>query len=420
MTSTPAPREGHPAALPRRPRWGYQTSLWQVRQPAFWVFIVLLALGTIFSVVIQANFAGLTPGGWLLSWILLLVYAIPVFIFVYALDLYEREPLSLVIGSLLWGAFAATTLSILANQGWGLVVLGAFDPQTATRWVAALTAPFTEEILKGIGVVLIYLIARSEIDDVLDGFVYGAMAGLGFTVIEDVFYFVNQFGGGPAGVLQGFFVRVVASGLYGHVLYSGLFGIGVAYFVSRRHEASVGKRLGVAALFILAAMFAHFLWNSPLMNFFPGELEDVGDYLQVILATAVKGLPFLLFVGLMVALARRREHRWLGAALAGEVGREGIHPDELRVLESPSARRRSRREMGARAGPVAAHTLKRLQREQINLAMVATRVHHDDHPDLIRQRQYCKALRDWLVAYGRPATPTHRPPTVGGTAARPA
>ena len=420
MTSTPAPREGHPAALPRRPRWGYQTSLWQVRQPAFWVFIVLLALGTIFSVVIQANFAGLTPGGWLLSWILLLVYAIPVFIFVYALDLYEREPLSLVIGSLLWGAFAATTLSILANQGWGLVVLGAFDPQTATRWVAALTAPFTEEILKGIGVVLIYLIARSEIDDVLDGFVYGAMAGLGFTVIEDVFYFVNQFGGGPAGVLQGFFVRVVASGLYGHVLYSGLFGIGVAYFVSRRHEASVGKRLGVAALFILAAMFAHFLWNSPLLNFFPGELEDVGDYLQVILATAVKGLPFLLFVGLMVALARRREHRWLGAALAGEVGREGIHPDELRVLESPSARRRSRREMGARAGPVAAHTLKRLQREQINLAMVATRVHHDDHPDLIRQRQYCKALRDWLVAYARLATPTHRPPTVGGTAARPA
>lgn len=397
MAATPP---ASPTALPHRPHWGYQTSLWQVRQPAFWVFIVILALALVFSLLLQANFAGLTPSGWVLSWVLLLIYAVPMFVLVYGLDLYEREPLSLVIGALLWGAFAATSLSILANQGWALVVLDMFSVETATDWVAALTAPFTEEILKGVGVVLIYLIARREIDDVLDGFVYGAMVGLGFTVIEDVFYFVNQFGGEVGGVLQGFFVRVVASGLYGHVLYTGLFGIGVAYFVSRRGEASLGRRLAIAALFILAGIFAHFLWNSPLLNFYPKQgLQDAGDYLQVILATTVKGLPFLLFVLLMIGLARRREHRWFRAALATEVGREGIHPDELRVLESPAARRRSRREMARRAGPLAAQTLKRLQKAQINLAMVATRVHQDDHPDLVRQRQYCQALREWLLAY---------------------
>jgi protease PrsW len=412
--ATGPPPTSQPAPLPRRPHWGYQTSLWQVGQPAFWVFILVLGAGILFSIVLQANFAGLTPGGWLLSWGLLLVYAVPVFIFVYALDLYEREPLSLVFGALLWGAFAATTLSILANQGWALVVLDLFSVETATRWVAALTAPFTEEILKGVGVVLIYLIARREIDDVLDGFVYGAMVGLGFTVIEDVFYFVNQFGGEPSGVLQGFFVRVIASGLYGHVLYSGLFGIGVAYFVSRRREASLGKRLGVALLFILACMFAHFLWNSPLLNLYPSEgLQDVGDYLQVILATAVKGLPFLGFVALMIGLARQREHRWLRAALGGEVGREGLHPDELRVLESPSARRRTRREMAQRAGPLATQTLKRLQRAQINLAMVATRTHDPEHPDLVRQRRYCQALRDWLIAYAGPARAAWAQPTPG-------
>jgi RsiW-degrading membrane proteinase PrsW (M82 family) len=420
MTTVPSPPpQPAPAPLPRRPHWGYQTSLWQIGQPAFWVFIVILAAGIVFSIVLQANFAGLTPGGWVLSWVLLMIYAVPVFVFVYALDLYEREPLSLVIGALLWGAFAATTLSILANQGWGLVVLDLFSFETATQWVAALTAPFTEEILKGVGVVLIYLIARREIDDVLDGFVYGAMVGLGFTVIEDVFYFVNQFGGEIGGVLQGFFVRVIASGLYGHVLYSGLFGIGVAYFVSRRREASLGKRLGVTALFILAGMFAHFLWNSPLLNLYPSEgLQDVGDYLQVIVATTVKGLPFLGFVALMIGLARRREHRWLRAALEGEVGREGLHPDELGVLESPPAKRRTRREMGRRSGPLAAQTLKRLQGAQINLAMVATRTHDPQHPDLVRQRQYCKALRDWLIAYAGPArnsaqpAPGERPPGV--------
>jgi RsiW-degrading membrane proteinase PrsW (M82 family) len=398
MAAAPPAR---PTALPHRPHWGYQASLWQVRQPAFWLFIAIVAVGLAFSLLLQANFAGLTPSGWVLSWVLLLIYAVPMFVLVYGLDLYEREPLSLVIGALLWGAFAATSLSIFANQGWALVVLDVFSAETATEWVAALTAPFTEEILKGIGVVLIHLIARREVDDVLDGFVYGAMVGLGFTVIEDVFYFVNQFGGQVGGVLQGFFVRVVAGGVYGHVLYTGLFGIGVAYFVSRRGQASLGRRLAIAALFILAGMFAHFLWNSPLLNLYPERgLQDAGDYLQVILATTVKGLPFLLFVLLMIGLARRREHRWLRAALATEIGREGIHPDELRVLESPAARRRSRREMARRAGPLAAQTLKRLQKAQINLAMVATRVHQDDHPDLIRQRQYCQALRQWLVRYG--------------------
>jgi RsiW-degrading membrane proteinase PrsW (M82 family) len=410
MATTPAPPPSAPHI--RRPHWGYQTSLWQIGQPSFWLFLVLLLGGGLIIALFQAGFVGMTPLGWVLSWLLLLIYAVPVFIFIYVLDLYEREPVSLIISALLWGALAATTMSIFGNQGWALVVFDLLDFDTASRWVAALTAPFVEEVTKGMGVILIYLIARREVDDVMDGFVYGALVGLGFTIIEDVFYFVNQFGGTFEGVLQGFYVRVVASGLYGHVLYSGLFGIGVAYFVSRRQEASFGKRFWVAAALIVAAMFAHFLWNSPLLDFYPQQLESPVDYLQVIAATAVKGIPFLLFLVLMIALARRREHRWLRAALATEVGREGIQEPELATLENPSARRRARRELARQYGPTVGHTVKRLQRAQINLAMVATRVHQDDHPDLIRQRQYCKALRDWILAYtgaARPAPPAGGP-----------
>ena len=129
---------------------------------------------------------------------------------------------------------AATTLSAIGNAGWGLTVARLGGPEFAARWTAALTAPFVEEILKGCGVVLIYLIARDEVDDVMDGFVYGAICGLGFAIVEDVFYFMAVFGGQPAGVLQGFWLRVVASGLYGHVLYTGLVGMAVGVVVSRR------------------------------------------------------------------------------------------------------------------------------------------------------------------------------------------
>jgi RsiW-degrading membrane proteinase PrsW (M82 family) len=386
--------------LARRPRWGHQTSLFQFRQPAFYLFALLIGFTGWFTVVQQAVFRQVAPEGWVLSWLLLLLFALPVFLLVYYLDLYEREPLSLVIGAFLWGAVAASTLSVLANIGWGAMIARSLAPDVAARWVPALTAPWTEEILKAAGVVLIYLIARSEIDDIMDGFVYGAMVGLGFAVVENVFYFIAVFGGDPESVLTGFFFRVIASGLYGHVLYTGLAGIGIAYFTTRRGEPTFGRRLGVAAGLFGLAMLAHFVWNSPLVDFFPEPPVEGVEFLKVLFATAVKGVPLLVFMVVLVGLARRREHRWLQAALAAEVGKEGIREEEMNVLENPRERRRARKEIRRKVSPAGADLLKRLHTQQINLAMVATRV-DGDHPDLLRQRAHCKALRDALQAMQR-------------------
>ena len=305
------------ARLPRR-GWGRRTSLFQWREPAFWVYAVVVVVTTVYAVGQQQIFQELSPSGWALSWALLLVYGLPVFLLIYLLDLYEREPISLVLGALVWGAVAATVLSGVANEGWGLVVARLGGPVFAAQWTAALTAPLVEETLKGAGVVLIYLIARDEMDDVMDGFVYGAMIGLGFAIVEDVFYFIAIFGGTTGGVLAGFYVRVISSGLYGHVLYTGLTGIGIAYFVSRRGEATLGRRLAVAVGLFAAAVAAHFLWNSPWLNYFPSRLDDVGDWLQIPLGAAIKGLPLLLFVLVLVRLAHRRERMWLEAALRSE------------------------------------------------------------------------------------------------------
>jgi len=401
------------SALPRRPRWGHQTSLFQIRQPAFWFFVVLLILTGLITLLEQTAFLVEAPGGWLLSWFLLALYGVPIFLLVYFLDLYEREPLSLVFGAFLWGGVVATALAGIGNVGWGLVVLVAGGGEFAAKWSAALTAPFVEEILKGAGVVMIYLIARREVDDTMDGFVYGAMAGLGFAVVEDVFYFIVRFGGSAEAVLVGFFVRVIASGLYSHVLWSGLVGIGVGFFVGRKGEVSPARRLWVALALFLAAVVGHFLWNSPLLDLFPPRLSTGVVLLQVVGAAAVKGLPLLAVVGVMVVLARRREHRWLQAALVSEVGREGILEEEMAVLSNPRRRRRARRELRRRAGPDAAAMLKRFHKAQVNLAMIATRAPGDDHPDLLNQRRYCRALREALVVSISSLPP---PPPTGTTA----
>jgi protease PrsW len=390
----------------------HHTTLFQLRQPAFWLFAAILALTGWSTLVEQGVFRQISPAGWVLSWALLLLYAAPVVAVVLLLDLYEREPASLLIGALLWGGVAATTLSGIANGGWGLVIANLGGPAFAAKWTAALTAPVVEETLKGLGVVLLYLIARSEFDDVLDGFVYGALVGLGFAVVEDVFYFMAVFGGRPSGVLQGFFLRVVASGLYSHVLYTGLVGMGIGVVVSRRDDAPLGRRLGIAAALTATAVLGHFLWNSPLLDFFPAAPWTGADYLVIPLATGVKGLPLLGFVGLAVTLARRRERRWLRAALAEEVGSSGITERELDDLEDPGRRRHARKTMRARAGDRAAALLARLQREQVNLAMVRTRVARDDDPAVIDQREYCRSLRAALMAM--PGAAPAVPPDSGG------
>ena len=376
----------------------HQARFFQPRLPAFWLYVAVVALTGVVAIGEQNLFRQMSPGGWALSWGLVILYATPVAVLIYLLDLYEREPIPLLIAAFVWGAVAATTLAAIGNAGWGIVIARVAGPEFASRWTAALTAPFVEEILKGIGVVLIVLIARDEVDDVMDGFVYGALCGLGFTVVEDVFYFIAVFGGDVGGVLRGFFVRVIASGLYSHVLYTGLVGMAIALVTTRRDARPLRGRLRLAGLLAGAAVFGHFLWDSPILEFFPAQPWEGVDWLLIPVATAVKGLPLLLFVVLAIRLAHARERRWLHETLVSELGEEAVTPHELAILESRRLRLQTRRELRRRAGERAADLLKRLQREQVNLAMIRSRVASEDDPALLEQRALCRSLRDALEA----------------------
>ena len=154
-----------PIRVPDRLR-SHHRSLWQPREPAFWAFAAILGVTTAFQLGEQSVLRQLSPGGWALAWVLVLLYGLPVCLLVIALDLYEREPPSLIAGAFAWGAVAATTLSAFGNDGWGRVVARLGGPEFAARWSAALTAPFVEEIAKGLGVVLIALLVGNWLLDV--------------------------------------------------------------------------------------------------------------------------------------------------------------------------------------------------------------------------------------------------------------
>lgn len=389
-----------PAAF-GQPRWGFQTGLIQRRLPAFWIFMVILALSTLVVSAVMLFTAIASPIGFALSLILMAIYAVPAAIVIARLDLYEREPRSLMVAAFLWGGSAAIIFSILAQLAWGPVLAKLGGAEFAQAWGPAITAPLSEELYKVLGVVFLCLIAWAEFDDLMDGFVFGALVGLGFTVVEDLGYFFP--GDGPIGaIVGGFYFRTIAGGVYGHLMYSGLAGIGVAYFATRKGQVTTRQRLAVAGGFFLLAVLAHFVWNSPLLP----PLEGAGAYLAIWVYHAVKSLPFLILLVIVVRLARRREDRWLHGALASEVGREGMTAEELAVLADRPRRRQLVRQARRSGGRRVERALKRLHQQQINLAMVATRVQGPDHPDLVRQRELVQKLRAELPEGGQ-ATNIH-------------
>jgi len=225
--------------------------------------------------------------------------------------------------------------------------------------------------------------------------IYGAMIGLGFQVVENIQYFMlaaSESAGGEIGAVVGmYFLRVVLSGLYSHVLFSGLMGFGFAYFVTREGQQPLARRLGVFALFAAASWAAHFVWNSPWLESLMG-----GDAGSLALGIVIKGLPFLIFLAILAVFARRREGEAFTRLMAGEVGTDTVTKEEFQVLRSGRRRRRMLRRVRRARGPAAGAVLKRLMREQMNLALFHGKVASIDHPAIESQRNVVRGLRAQL------------------------
>jgi RsiW-degrading membrane proteinase PrsW (M82 family) len=412
-SAPPAPASAAPP--PVRPTdWTEQVSIFQPRQAAFWLFSILLLIGGASFIDEQLTFADASMTAWLVGLVLLAVYAVPVYLLVNTLDLFEREPRSLLIGALLWGAIVATYLAGHINDQWASILQKLFGAEFTRQWGAALIGPGVEELLKFLGVVVIYLIARAEFDDVLDGFVYGAMVGLGFTLEEDMYYFFTHFVGQAGasdlgGLFEGFFTRIIVGGPYSHVLLTGLTGMGLAWYVTRPDIAR-GRRLLAAVLLYAAGVAAHFVWNSPLLEGILGNDPGPTDWIAW---AAVKGLPFLILLGVLVRVAMWREQRWVRDALAEDVAAGVLTKAEIDTLESLRARRAARKAVGARLGVAGERLMTRLQHAQIALAVASTGTEPERDTRIATDRELIANLRAQLAAL----TPIGGPAAAGARAA---
>jgi protease PrsW len=363
-------RAAHSA--PVRPTPRVAGVLGSLRLPAFWLLVTLLLTGAAQVGVMIGQAFALYPVATTVDVVLFGLYAVPFLIFVDRLDYLEREPPLLLATAFGWGGLVATSVAIPGNAALDSLLAKLGSPGLAATWGPALTGPTIEEPVKLLGVVMIALIARAQINSVVDGFVYGALAGLGFQVVENVLYAANEVAYAGQGdrvwpVLAVFVTRGFLAGPWSHTLFTALAGAGVGYAVVRR-DRDRASRYGAALLCLAGAWLAHFLWNSPVLadGFglgVPGQL----------FALLVKGTPALVMVLALVRAARHREADYYARVLSRAADPRLVTPDEIESLRSPAGRSAARRDGYARAGWRGARAVRRLQRAQAQLAVELSR-----------------------------------------------
>ncbi|MFQ5986390.1 MAG: PrsW family intramembrane metalloprotease [Thermoplasmata archaeon] len=154
---------------------------------------------------------------------------------------YEREPWKQVFRAFIWGAFIGVIVAIILSFILAAILLEAgtfllrhvhvglveaLDAQVNLSLLILLVvvAPVTEEFAKGLGVFRV----RRHINEVEDGVVYGAAAGLGFAATENVAYGALAFAAGGLGASLALIgLRSFSSALL-HAAATGTFGYGVA------------------------------------------------------------------------------------------------------------------------------------------------------------------------------------------------
>ena len=360
------------------PGWGRTDPLVDVRAPLFWVSLVVMGLGAAF---LQAWMGPMIPGKAGVASLTLVIwtlYALPLVGVVVALDLHEPEPPALLAAAFAWGAFGAVPVAAAANTSIRSILYRRLDDDFVDRWHPALTGPWTEEVLKALGLVILIGLSRRQITTVLDGMVFGAFIGLGFQVAENITMtterVLDKFGTGRGdNVIDALVWRGLGNGLWSHAVYTAVVGAGVAYALGS--GAPRTRRVGAVVLALLAAMTLHFIWNAPWLE--PrNELGDAWIYV-------VKGLPALILVVVLAGVARSREVEWFAPALDGQPDVMTAEATALRTWHGRQAARVAAHTAGGRRGRAAA---RRLQSAQVRLAVALATERTEADVEAARQR----------------------------------
>lgn len=166
---------------------------------------------------------------------------------------YNREKWVPIAVSFLWGATIAIVASIILEFLLGSIVVSYNEKYSILGLsTAIIIAPFAEELTKPLA--LSRRIVKKELVELEDGLIYGAVAGLGFSATENLFYGYNFLSEGVV-----IFIILIALRSFGgcllHASATALTGYGYGKTIIKRTS-----KIRIFPFFILA-VFLHGFYN---------------------------------------------------------------------------------------------------------------------------------------------------------------
>ena len=265
---------------------------------------------------------------------------VTVLIFIWIMDRYSREPLWLFTVVFVWGGTGAVILALFFNQFFDMALnpLAVWaDSYLPGPWVqsgygATVIAPLVEEPAKA--AILLLVLALRKFDTPTDGLVYGAAAGLGFGMTENLLYFLMT-----AGTVDGWLMTVIIRTLFSaqmHATASALIGMSLA--AGRFRWWPVATALFGVGLAV--GMGMHALWNGLLSleqinstaGFAPPNLFYILDLVA---------LPLQIIIALIILqVALFLESRTIRTELSEEAAGGILPAEHPRILSSYLLRHR--------------------------------------------------------------------------------
>jgi RsiW-degrading membrane proteinase PrsW (M82 family) len=324
-----APAEVHAATLqPAHPQLAQPVQHRSGLLIAGIIGFIVVGIAVLLVLVYFLSFLG--PGLTFVGGLLALVPLTIVLIGIRWIDRWEPEPIGLLLFAFFWGAGVSIVTALTVDAAAQVTIHNRGGATDATELLQSVVqAPIVEETAKGLGVLLIFLVARKYFDGPVDGIVYAATVAGGFAFSENIQYFglqISTEGGFDSSVAQIFLIRGLLSP-FAHVMFTSMTGLFIGIAARQGNRA-----LGVGLFFVglVPAILLHALWN--------GALEIVYDFFGYY---ALVQVPLFVIALVGVVLLRRREVRLTQMRLNEYAAAGWFNAAEIQTLATPLGRSRA-------------------------------------------------------------------------------
>ncbi len=328
VTATaPSPAPAHIAQTASDPQPGLGTPIRRSSGLLAVAIVGIIVLSVVALLVVVYLIAGLGVGGFALGGIMALVPLAVVFFGVRWIDRWEPEPRAAVLFAFLWGAGVAVLIALIVGAEIDNVINSLGGPGAGYEFfAAAIQAPIVEETGKGLGVLIVFWVARKHFDGPVDGLVYAAWVAGGFAFTENILYFGSELLNPDGTVFQIFLIRGLMSP-FAHVMFTACTGLALGF--AARRTGALGA-IGYFILGLIPAILLHGLWN--------GALFFVSDFFAYY---AIVQFPLFLGAVFLVLYLRRQEAKLTFDRLSEYAAVGWFNPNELPALATVAGRRQA-------------------------------------------------------------------------------